>query len=47
MTNSSVMHFVKSSRAIEAGFIVAGVMVSIIAAVQTVVIALNWSIYGV
>ncbi len=44
MNQSIVRNFAKSTFAIETGFLVAGIMVTITAAVETAVILINWMI---
>ena len=44
VNESIVRSFAKSTVAVETGFLVAGVTVAITAAVQTLVIVMNWAI---
>ena len=44
MNQSIVRNFAKSTVAVETGFLVAGVMVTITGAVETAVILMNWMI---
>ena len=44
VNQSFVMNFAKSTAAVEAGFLVAGVMVAMTAVIQALVIVSNWLI---